>query len=308
MQFTSISNHCYYFQGPVNIGYVQSGEIGMIIDAGIDTSVMKKVLKELDEKSLPVTHLFITHAHADHYGGASYLQQNRTVYTFAPAFEEAILRNPMLEPLYLFGGNDPVPELRNKFLEGKPIFIDEVLHEGTYEREGIQFQTFLFPGHSYYQLGLLFNGILYAGDAYFGEEQLHKHKIPYLTDADAAIQSLYKIKQIECLGALPGHGVFEKEFHSSVDGNIAYHHELLHMLKKFIEQHSEGVSHEDVVAYMCEVYQVNAPKLAQWLLFRTAVTGYLVALVKQEEVTYEIKNYRWWLHTNNKSSDLGRDL
>ncbi|KGP74332.1 MBL fold metallo-hydrolase [Pontibacillus yanchengensis] len=299
MQFKQINDFCYYFHGAVNIGYVHKGDSGMIIDAGIDAQTMKKVLDHLDEHALPVTHLFITHAHSDHYGGGSYLQQDRPIYTFAPYYEEAILRNPSLEPLYLFGGNDPVPELRNKFLEGKPIFIDEVLQEGVYERDGFHFTTFLLPGHSYYQLGILIHDCLYAGDAYFSEEQLHKHKIPFLTDAYHAIQSLYRLKDIKCDGAVPGHGQFEEDFHPTVDANIAYHHELLHMLKQYIED-QEFVSHEEIIAYMCETFKVTVNQLSQWLLFRTAITAYLIALLKQEQIEYQIHQYRWMFNLKEK--------
>lgn len=292
MQFIPINEHCYYFQAPVNIGYVKQGDSGMLIDAGLDSQTMKKVLKTLDERNFPVTHLFITHAHADHYGGGSYLQQDRSVYTFAPYYEESILRNPSLEPLYMFGGNDPLPELRNKFFEGSPIFIDEVLHEGMYERDGFNFTTHLLPGHSYYQLGILINDCLYAGDAYFGEEQLLKHKVPFLTDAHHTIQSLYKLKEIETQGAVPGHGMYEEDFHQTVDANIAYHHELLHMLRQFIVDNGP-VSHEQIIAYMCEEYKIKVPELSNLLLYKTAITGYLVALIKQERIEHSVENYRW---------------
>ncbi|KGX87704.1 MBL fold metallo-hydrolase [Pontibacillus litoralis] len=290
MQLIQINDSCYYIKGTVNIGYVKKASAGMLIDAGLDAQTMKKVLNILDQASLPVTHLFITHAHSDHYGGGSYLQQDRSVYTFAPYYEEAILRYPSLEPLYLFGGNDPLPELRNKFLEGKPIFVDEVLQEGVYERDGFQFTTYLLPGHSYYQLGILIHQCFYAGDAYFGEDTIHKHKIPFLTDAYHAIQSLYKVKEVPCVGAVPGHGEYEVDFHSTVDANIAYHHELLHMLKQYIEDNG-CVSHESVIAYMCETFQVTVKGLSQWLLFRTAVTAYLLTLLKQDRIEYSIERY-----------------
>jgi len=300
MQLTQINQNLFYFKGPVNIGYIWQGESGMLVDAGIDAQTMKKVLKQLDEQNYPVTHLFITHAHSDHYGGGSYLQQDRPVYTFAPFYEEAILRNPSLEPLYLFGGNDPIPELRNKFLEGKSIFIDEVLQEGVYERDGFNFTTYLLPGHSYYQLGILIHDCLFAGDSYFSEELLHKHKIPFLTDAHLAIQSLYKLKDIPAQGSLPGHGVYEEDFHQTVDANIAYHHELLHMLREFIKE-NDTVAHEDLIVYMCEEYEIQTPQLSQWLMFRTAVTAYLLALIKQEQVEHKIEHYRWIFKTKGEA-------
>lgn len=298
MQFKNINETCYYFDAPVNIGYVHHGEEGLLIDAGLDRSVMKKVLKALDERSLPVTHLFVTHAHADHYGGASYLQKEKNIYTIAPKFEAAILQNPMIEPLYLFGGNDPLPELRNKFLEGEAIQVNEKVDEGELQIGSFKMTLISTPGHSYHQLGVLIDDVFYAGDTYFGADQLEKHKIPYITDAEKAISSLKKVRNISCQGAVPGHGVFEENFSETIQANMDYHEKLLNEITAYIKKWDEGVSHEQIVADLCKRYQVKAQQLSQFLLFRTAVTAYLSALIQREEIHHEISGYRWVFKAN----------
>ncbi|UFU00592.1 MBL fold metallo-hydrolase [Radiobacillus kanasensis] len=301
MDMQQLHENCYCFHGPVNIGYVHQKSEGLLIDAGIDKSTMKKVIRQLEEKQLPVTHLFITHAHADHYGGAAYLQEKYEVFTIAPELEEAILRNPILEPIYLFSGNDPLPELRNKFLEGLPIRIDKVIREGNYTIGNFTFQTYLLPGHSYGQLAILINEILYAGDSYFSEEQLHKHKIPFLTDAFQLLESLQKLKKLDCIGAIPGHGIYEKDFHHTVQLNMDYHEGLLVWLENQIANEANGMSHEQIVSEMCSEYEIQAKQLSQWLLFRTAVTGYITALIRQGKITHEIQNNIWKFITKEKA-------
>lgn len=293
MKLTTINETCFYFAAPVNMGYVHHGDQGMLIDAGIDESVMRKALRQLKEKELPITHLFITHAHADHYGGAYFLQKRHDVHTIAPVFEAAILTNPSIEPLYLLGGNEPLPELNNKFLQGSPIRIDEMIEEGKYERDGFSFAAHLLPGHSYYQLGIEIDGILYAADSYFGEEQLYKHKITYITDADLTIKSLKKLEQMTCGGAVPGHGSFEVDFKETVEKNIAYHESLLTWVYEKICANPSGITHETLVAEMCDNYGIDSPPLSQWLLFRTAATAYLIGLIKQEKIIHQVKRNRW---------------
>lgn len=293
MKLVQIKKDCYYFEAPVTIGYVRNEDNGLLIDAGIDKSTMKKALRQLEEKEYPITHLFITHAHADHYGGAAYLQEQKKVYTIAPVFEAAILENPMLEPLYLFGGNDPLPELRNKFLEGKPIQVDEALEEGSHDIDGFSFETYHFPGHSYYQMGLKIHSMLYAGDSYFSEEQLHKHRIPYITDAYATIESLNKLLTIDCQGGVPGHGVFEKDFSSTVKANIEYHRKCLDWILHYIKDNSRSVSHETLVAEMCQAWNIRATQLSQWLLYRTAVTAYTLGLVREDKLEHSIDQGKW---------------
>jgi glyoxylase-like metal-dependent hydrolase (beta-lactamase superfamily II) len=298
MDFIKLNATCYYFHSAVNIGYVHHGEEGMLIDAGIDKGTMKKVLKELKQHEFPVTHLFITHAHSDHYGGVDFLHNQYEVHTIAPVLEEAIMRYPVLEPLYLFGGNDPLPLLRNKFLEGKPVRVDQALTEGTFQIDSFRFDTYYLPGHSYHQLAIKVDDILYAADSYFGLEQFEKHRIPFLTDAQLTLESLEKVKQISCSGAVPGHGEFEVHFEGTIIGNIAYHHKLLKWLEEYIGNCNEVVSHETIVAEMCMDYNVNTPHLSQWLLFRTAITGYLIALIKKQKVNHGITNGRWVFHLN----------
>ncbi|WP_226670715.1 MBL fold metallo-hydrolase [Metabacillus litoralis] len=285
MNFIQITDCCYYFHGAVNIGYIKSGQKGMLIDAGIDKGTMKKIVKILKEHEMFVTHLFVTHAHADHYGGAAYLQETENIYTYAPYLESAILRNPILEPLYLFQGNSPLPEMRNKFLEGKPIVVDEEVKEGTYHFGETQFECIALPGHSMNQLGLLINGVLYAADSYFSEEQLHKHKIPFIIDAKDTLNSLNGLKNIDCIGAVPGHGIYETAFQKTVDTNIMYHNTILESILNLINNQNEtGITHEDLVSQVCKTWAVNLNNVSMWMLFRTAITAYVTFLVKEEKV------------------------
>lgn len=293
MKFTVLNDTCYYFDAVVNIGYVHHEDKGMLIDAGIDDSIMRKVLRELKANDLPITHLFITHAHADHYGGAHFLQKRHAVETIAPKFEAAILQNPALEPLYLFQGNDPLPELHNKFLEGKPIQVDQEIETGEQDIDGFAFTTHLLPGHSYHQLAMEIDGVLFAGDSYFSEEQLDKHKIPYITDANLTLESLHQLLKISCEGAVPGHGVFEKDFSQTVKGNIECHEMLLNWLEEYIADAETGISHESVVSNMCEQFEVENSMLSSWLLYRTAVTAYLVGLIKRGKIESYLEKNIW---------------
>ena len=293
MSFQQINQHCYYYHSSVNIGYIMKGNTGMLVDAGIDKSAIKKVLKELHTRDLPLTHLFITHAHADHYGGAQFIQSNYSVYTLAPILEEAIMKYPLLEPLYLLGGNDPFSEVQNKFLQGSPLHVDELITEGEFQAGELSLKAYLLPGHSYHQLALSYEQVLFASDAYFGPEILSKHVIPFVTDVNKTLESLRTLLQLDMNGAVPGHGIYEEEFQESVQANIDYHQTLLTWLTVYIREHPDGISLEQIIGEMCRFYQVPANRLAQWLLYRTACTAYVLALKSQGVITDKIDRYRW---------------
>ncbi|SDJ45206.1 MBL fold metallo-hydrolase [Salimicrobium halophilum] len=292
MSFTTITEDIHYYDSAVNIGYVKKGSTGLLIDAGIDRSAAKKVMKEIEEKNWPLTHLFITHAHADHYGGAAFVRNKYKVETWAPPLEAAIMEHPVIEPLYLHGGNDPLPEMRNKFLEGPPVTIDMLREEGEVRIGDIHANVFILPGHSYRQAGLVIDGILFAADSYFGVDYLHKHKIPYITDAHLQLETLNRLLDMEVSGAVPGHGEFENNFRDTVKENIKYHQEAMDWVEGFIKEEEE-VSHETLVAAMCEAYDVSVTKMPAWMLYRTAVTAYINGLLRNEKISGYLKDYRW---------------
>lgn len=292
MELKQISASCFFFHGAVNIGYVRNGDQGMLIDAGIDRSAANKVLRRLREYALPLTHLFITHAHSDHFGGAAQLQKKTDVTTLAPFFEEAIMRYPKLEPMYLFQGNDPPHEMRNKFLEGPPMRVDRVCREGRLDVGGLRLELIHLPGHSDYQLAVKVNDMLFAADSYFSKEQLTKHKIPFMIDVGEALASLEKLKNMDCSGAVPGHGIFEVDFQETVQDNIDFHEEILAEIGGFLREWSEGISHEEIVSLVCRNKDVPAMDVGSWTLFRTAVTAYLKKLVDDGLVRMELNDYR----------------
>ncbi|WP_411955195.1 MBL fold metallo-hydrolase [Alkalibacillus sp. S2W] len=292
MKMNQINEHCYYFHSSVNVGYVHEGDQGLLIDAGIDASAIRKVVRQLDEQGLPVTHLFITHAHADHFGGASYLYKHYGVKIIAPPLEASIMKHSILEPIYLFQGTTPPNEIRNKFLEGPPIDVDLIVDEGRHTIDGFELDCILTPGHSYHQLAIATHDVLFAADSYFGEKELHKHKIPFLTCAHDTVHSLEKLKKTNYSGAIPGHGKFEEDYHDTLEANIAYHRSVLNALYEMVRISPHGLSLEDVVSYMCARFNVNAEQLSQYLLFRTAVGGYVKALIDEGDFHCEIENYR----------------
>ncbi|MET3728927.1 glyoxylase-like metal-dependent hydrolase (beta-lactamase superfamily II) [Fictibacillus halophilus] len=290
MEFIELSTDCYYFKSAVNIGYIVNNDKskGMLIDAGLDSSAAKKVIKQLHSEKLPLTHLFITHAHADHFGGAFYIQQNVDVHTIAPALEEAIMRNPILEPIYLSQGNFPLKEMRNKFLEAPSIRVDELCSEGSLESFS-EVQTIHLPGHSYNQHGILFGGTLYAADAFLGKDVLQKHKIPFIVDTSKNIETLEKLKEIDVEGMVPGHGNYVTEYKDVIQDNILIQESITSEVHNIINHSGgSGISFENIVAAMLTKYEVEPTNLGAYSLFRTAISAHVNQLLEQKSAVYKI--------------------
>lgn len=286
-----------YFAGSVNIGYVETEQGAVLIDSGLDAQTAKKIRKGLAERGQSLTAIVQTHAHADHFGGNAYLLEAfPEAVVLAPPVEEAVLRYPQLEPLYLNMGALPPDELNNKFLRAAASRVDQVLpDEGAFVVAGVTFTILPLPGHSWRQIGLVVDDICFAADSYFGCEILNKHKLPFLVDAQAAMESLERLLQTQFAGYLPGHGPFEANAEQTLRYNLNYHLRMCERLEALL---ADGATTEELLERLCGQLGIEIASLTSYVLYRTALLGYLAGLLRQERVSYQVTaNRLLWRRT-----------
>lgn len=294
MELRKITDECYYFHSPVNVGYIKKGETGVLVDAGLDASAAKKILRQIQERNWPLTHLFITHAHADHFGGAHLLQKRNDIHTVAPKIEADVLTFPKWEPLYLFQGNEPPETLRTKFIEGKAVRIDQVCEAGTLQLGEVSMDCHLLDGHSENQMGLIYEEICYAADSYMSLDYLDKHGVPFLVDLSRTFTSLNKLLNLPVKGAVPGHGIYETNFKETVGNNIRFHNDNLRRVEAIFEKAPLGMSYETSIQLICDEWKIELRSLGTWALYRTAITSYLQHLCQQGRLLMQINRNRLW--------------
>lgn len=290
MELRKLNENCYYFSSAVNVGYILKDGSGLLIDTGIDDSSIKKVLKVLEQENLPLNYCVITHAHTDHFGGASYLKKKNGIKLFAPKIEKALMENPLLEPIYLWNGAFPLKELRNKFLEGKPVEIDELLPSGDLEIGPFRLGVLDLPGHSVGQAGILYNDILFAADAYFGRDAIKKHIVPFITDAEKTITTLERLMKIPLAGAVPGHGEFEGNLTETLEANIKVHTKLMKQITDKVENHNGKLLFDELLKKILDDNLIQSGALGQLLLYRTSFTAYITKLVNDGLLKIEVEN------------------
>jgi glyoxylase-like metal-dependent hydrolase (beta-lactamase superfamily II) len=281
-----------YFPGHVNIGLVIGRSGAILIDSGLDTQTAKKMKKGLDAIAQPLCAIIQTHAHADHFGGNAHLLGCwPETQVYAPPLEEAIIRYPILEPIYLNMGAEPLADLRNKFLLAQASRVDHLLPlEGTVEIDGVSFTILSLPGHSWQQVGLVCDDICFAADSYLGEEILEKHKLPFLVDAHETLQSLDKLLASSYRGYLPGHGPYTTSARDALVKNVEWHQRIYTIIEEILKEES---TLEEALALLCERLQISVENASSYVLFRTAFMGYLVGLKKEERVVFRFVQNRW---------------
>ncbi|MCS7286006.1 MAG: MBL fold metallo-hydrolase [Anaerolineae bacterium] len=208
MALKKVGKSTWLLSGGSNVGFAVVEGKAIVVDSGLDRDSARQVARALEGLGAKACALIITHAHADHFGGAAALKERFGVKVFAPEFETAVVENPILEPLWLFGGAWPVKALQGKFTLARPCRVDELINEKTVKLEELEIKIQPLPGHSPGQIGLIFEDTFFCADSFFPLETLAKHGIPYCTDMDSAIATLKKFEESfwSCEYFIPGHG------------------------------------------------------------------------------------------------------
>ncbi len=217
MTLTPITDHTAYLPGANNLGIITTGDGGAIaIDTGLDKDIGRRLRKALDEAGLQLRAIISTHHHADHIGGNDYLVRNVPgVQVHAPPLEATFIEYPLLEPTYLNYGASPIKPLRTRWLMAKGTPIHHLIGSAnaiiagasfSYEVAGVPLEIIGLPGHSLAQIGVVYDGVCFAADGFFGHSIIAKHGILYAHDIALQLATFERLMQRSDTCYLPGHG------------------------------------------------------------------------------------------------------
>lgn len=206
-EWYDFNNGTYVYVSGSNIGFIVENGMALMIDAGLDRSSAKNALKAFETLDAKLAGIVISHGHADHFGGAGWVAQKYQLPVYAPPLEGAFAANPILEPLYLYGGAAPIAELKGKFtLAKRGVIAPQPLLLGPQVIEGIEIDVLPLPGHSPMQVGIAYKDSLFCGDVVFPAATLRRHPILFCSDLDAWLGTLSGIPDLTYKHYIPGHG------------------------------------------------------------------------------------------------------
>jgi len=208
MDLIRLTDSAYQLRGGSNAGLIVQDGRAVLVDTGLDKDTAKKILRIVEGLRVQLAAVVITHAHADHFGGAATVRARTGAPVYAPTLEAAIIANPILEPLYLFSGASPAAEWRHKFTLADACPVAGVLTPGDVTLGGVSFTVIAAPGHAPNQVMVAGGGVCFVADACFAPEILHKHGIPFYVDVDQTADTLHALLTLngEYACFVPGHG------------------------------------------------------------------------------------------------------
>ncbi len=214
-----LGDRVWVVPGGVNIGVLanEDGHI-ILVDTGLNDTSAKKALKAVrEELGGEVVAILTTHAHADHFGGNATVVKRTGAAVYAPAFDEAVLRYPLLQPILLYGGADPIDTMRGGFMLADASPVDVVVSLGVIDVAGVTVEAVPLFGHSPGQLGYMIGDVFFCADVVLPERVLEKYRIPYLFSLTDHLKALEIARATTHRVAVPGHGaVLEGEALSSL--------------------------------------------------------------------------------------------
>lgn len=206
MERVELEPGIFHLQSGSNLGLIVRDGRGLLIDTGLDDDAGRRALRIAEALEVKLEAIIITHAHADHFGGANYLQRRLDLPTYAPTTESSMMESPIIEPLYLFGGAAPIDELLHKFTLAPACRIDHVVEAGPLEIGPFRVEVIPLPGHALNQIGVAMDDVLFCADALFPEETLRKHKVIFCVDLDETLGTLERLPELSYAHFAPGHG------------------------------------------------------------------------------------------------------
>jgi len=274
-------------RGGTNVGIVRidTGHV-LLIDTGLNDTTARKVLRAVrDELGSKVAGIVTTHAHADHFGAHAFVVKRTGALVLAPDLEDAVIRHPIVQPILLYGGADPLDALRSRFLLAESCTVDEVIHEGMVELLGVSIEVVPLPGHSPNQMGFLVDGVFFSADVVFPTIAIEKYRLPYLFGLTAHLESLDRAREVDCTVIVPGHGAVIESIEPLVAQNVAVIERALGVIDNIMRQPR---SSDDVSAELCRTMEVPVSDAQGYYLLRPTVLAYLSHLERMSVIEHVI--------------------
>jgi glyoxylase-like metal-dependent hydrolase (beta-lactamase superfamily II) len=182
----------YLDLGASLVGIIDCGTCAVAIDSGISPDHAKKIV---NAAAKPIKAVLLTHMHADHAGGASYLAAHGAE-VYISKYEISFLFKHELNTALLYGGV-PNKMYRRPFFRSESIAALPLEPDTAFSIGGKEFLPITTDGHSIGHTAFLIGKTLFIGDALTSPKVIAKHKLIYNYCPRRALAALEKIKDID---------------------------------------------------------------------------------------------------------------
>lgn len=288
-----LAERAWLLPGGVNIGVLanERDEI-VLVDTGLNDTSAKRALKAVrEELGGEVAAILTTHAHADHFGGNATVVKRTGAAVHAPVFDEAVLRYPLLQPIFLYGGADPPETLRGRFQLADASPVDVIVQPGAHEVAGIALEAIPLYGHSPGQLGYVVGDVFFCADVVLPASVLEKYRIPYLFSLTDHLAALERARQVPHRVAVPGHGAILEagELGELLDQNRALADRVLDATLEIV---ATPRTTEEILQAVLQRFQAPVSDAGSYYLLQPTAAAFVSHLHRQGQIAHEVADGR----------------
>jgi glyoxylase-like metal-dependent hydrolase (beta-lactamase superfamily II) len=283
MELQKITDRVWLIPGSVNVGVVllENSRV-VLIDSGLDESHAEKIFELLSDYRFKVSHIFNTHAHADHIGGNHFFQQRTACRILAPELEAPMIRQPLIQSAVLFAGA-PISDLMNRFIMANPSNVAS-FEESEFEIEDISVKVIDLPGHSINQKGFYIDQVAFLADAVFPEYFFNKQRLPFIYDPFAQLETLENLRSLKAQFFVGGHFKAREAIGPMLETNLRSVSDALEFMRKTLKVPQPQ---DRIVKSFMDHFSLKKNNW-EYFLYRATVNGYLSSLYKQGEAKFKV--------------------
>lgn len=287
-ELIKVSEKCYYIESPSKVGiYKQNENDVYLIDSGSDKNSAKKTLKICAEQGWNIKGIVNTHAHADHIGGNSYIQERTGCDIFCSDIDRPFLEYPIINPLHIYGGYFP-KEMEHKF------FLAEKSNTKSINSKDFpsELKTYDISGHSLGMIAIVTpDNIAFVGDIVSSETIIKKYGITYLLDIKKHLESLDFVENMEAKTFVMSHVETVDDVKPLIKLNRDKIHEIC---DKILELCKTEKTFEQLLSELFSYYELIM-SVKQHSLVGSTVRSYLSYLKNEGKIDVVIKdNFIYW--------------
>ena len=284
MKLTKLKGNSYYIDAFTNIGVFVKNNTVTIIDCGLDSESAKEIDNTLLDNGLKIDNIIITHAHADHIGGAKYFQDKYNLPVYSTVADTSIANISIMNTSLIYGG------LPTSIAKGKMLYANScnaTLLTAQNLPSGLK--VIDLKGHSISMIGILTeDNVLYCADGFISEKTINKFPLTYILDIENYYNSLDKILQLNADFVVPSHSEVTTDATNIIKLNkdtvIKNTKDILSVLTKPLEV-------SDIVFNYCNNFNYTL-KTSQFFVVTTSIKNYLAYLEKIGKIKTYIKDNR----------------
>ena len=292
MAITMLSPNVGYIEGSfTTVGVIFSKSGAIIVDSGWGKKDGRKILSELQSIDKKLVAIVNTHNHLDHAGSNSYLQQETGCEIYCTLYESLlVLGVKTLFPALFTGSVYPINDgidVYNNLEATNPVVIEA---ETILEIDGITLEIIDLAGHSHGQIGIVYENILFCGDAILEPAKIKETKILFVANPPMQRKTLERLKESSYSMYVGAHGLPFSNPRESC--------ELVEEMLKRVERHvfeitSEPKGLDDIVCYVANKFNLHLKQIAPFNVARNTIQSMLNACIEKGEIEYLLIDNRF---------------